>query len=70
MTTIQSYNVHNQIAKIIRSFGMNAKCVNNKDFDFNNYEVRIKGATEKEIFTLTNMMMEKYNNALLNIVSC
>jgi hypothetical protein len=70
MTTIKSHKVHTQIAKIIRSFGIDAKCVNNKDFNFNNYEVRVKGASKEEIFSLTNMMMKKYNNLLLNIVSC
>ena len=70
MTTIQSYNVHNKVAKIIRTFGINAKCVNNKDFDFNNYEVHIKNESEEVVKELTKMMFEIFNNTMINIILC
>ena len=43
MTTIQSHKVHNKVSKVLRFSGYKAICVRNADFDFNEYEVQIKG---------------------------
>ena len=70
MTTIQSHKVHTKVATFLRNGKYNAKCVRNESFDFNNYEVQIKGINESELKELYNVCFSVFNNTMINLVKC
>ena len=70
MTTLQSQTTHKKVAKTLRYSGYNATCVINKGFDFNNYEVKIKGISEVELKELYNVVFSLFNNTMINLIKC
>ena len=69
MTTIQSHKVHTKVAKVLRFSGYKATCVRNANFDFNNYEVEIKGINEIELKELYNIVFGMFNNTMINLIA-
>ena len=69
MTTIQSHKVHTKVAKVLRFSGYKATCVRNASFDFNNYEVEIKGIKENELKELYNIVFAIFNNTMINLIA-
>jgi len=69
MTTIQSHKVHTKVAKTLRYAGYKATCVRNANFDFNNYEVQVKGINENELKELYNVVFGIFNNTMINLIS-
>jgi len=69
MTTIQSHKVHTKVAKVLRFSGYKATCVRNANFDFNNYEVEIKGIKENELKELYNVVFGIFNNTMINLIA-
>ena len=69
MTTIQSHKVHNKVSKVLRFSGYKAICVRNADFDFNEYEVQIKGIKENELKELYNIVFAMFNNTMINLIA-
>jgi hypothetical protein len=67
MTTIQSHKVHTSVAKALRFSGYKATCLRNNDFDFNEYEVSIKGINEIELKELYNIVFSMFNNTMINL---
>jgi hypothetical protein len=70
MTTIQSHKVHSKVAKTLRFSGFKANCIFNKDFNFNPYEVQIKGISENELKELYNICFSMFNNTMINLIKC
>ena len=69
MTTLQSQKKHKLVAKTLRYSGYNAVCVMNKNFDFNQYEVQIKGIKEAELKELYNVVFGMFNNTMINLIA-
>lgn len=69
MTTLQSHKTHTSVAKTLRNAGYQATCERNKDFDFNEYEVKIKGINENELKDLYNIVFDLYNNTMINLIA-
>jgi diphthamide synthase subunit DPH2 len=69
MTTIQSHKAHTKVAKILRYAGYKATCVRNENFDFNNYEVQVKGINESELKELYNVVFGIFNNTMINLIA-
>ena len=67
MTTIQSHKVHTAVAKALRFSGYKATCLRNNNFDFNEYEVNIKGINEIELKELYNIVFSMFNNTMINL---
>jgi hypothetical protein len=69
MTTIQSHKAHFKVAKTLRFSGYKATCIFNKDFNFNQYEVQIKGISENELKELYNVVFGIFNNTMINLIA-
>lgn len=69
MTTLQSQATHKQVAKVLRFSGYKATCVRNNEFDFNNYEVQIKGISQNELKELYNVVFGIFNNTMINLIA-
>jgi len=69
MTTIQSHKAHSKVSKFLRNAGYKATCIFNKDFDFNQYEVQIKGISENELKELYNVVFGIFNNTMINLIA-
>jgi hypothetical protein len=67
MTTIQSHKIHTAVAKVLRFSGYKATCLRNNDFNFNEYEVSIKGINEIELKKLYNICFNMFNNKMINL---
>jgi len=70
MTTLQSHKTHKRVAKTLRYSGYKATCVRNNDFDFNEYEVKIKDISEAELKELYNIVFSLFNNTMINLIKC
>lgn len=68
MTTLESYRIHKSVSKSINAMGLKARCVNNKHFDKNTYEVRVN-ASEEEVKFLLSFMWDVFDNKMINIVA-
>jgi hypothetical protein len=69
MTTLQSHKTHKKVANILRLSGYKATCIMNKDFNFNQYEVQIKGISSSELKELYNVVFSMFNNAMINLIA-
>ena len=69
MTTIQSHKVHSSVAKFLRNANYKATCIFNKDFNFNQYEIQIKGISENELKEVYNVVFGIFNNAMINLIA-
>jgi len=69
MTTLQSQKTHKKVAKILRYSGYKATCIMNKDFNFNQYEVQIKGISSNELKELYNVVFSMFNNTMINLIA-
>jgi hypothetical protein len=69
MKTIQSHKVHSKVAIFLRNAGYKATCVFNKDFDFNQYEIQIKGISENELKEVYNAVFGIFNNTMINLIA-
>jgi hypothetical protein len=69
MTTLQSQTTHKLVAKTLRYSGYKATCVRNKNFNFNNYEVIVKGINNDEVKQLQQMFSSMLNNSMINIIN-
>lgn len=69
MTTLQSQTTHKLVAKTLRYSGYKATCVRNENFNFNNYEVIVKGINNNEAKQLQQMFSSILNNSMINIIN-
>jgi len=69
MTTIQSHKAHSKVANFLRNAGYKATCIFNKDFDFNQYEIQIKGISENELKEVYNVVFGIFNNTMINLIA-
>jgi hypothetical protein len=69
MTTLQSQTTHKLVAKTLRYSGYKATCVRNENFNFNNYEVIVKGINNDEVKQLQQMFSSMLNNSMINIIN-
>lgn len=69
MTTLQSQTTHKLVAKTLRYSGYKATCVRNENFNFNNYEVIVKGINNDEVKQLQEMFSSMLNNSMINIIN-
>jgi hypothetical protein len=69
MTTLQSQTTHKLVAKTLRYSGYKATCVRNENFNFNNYEVIVKGINNDEAKQLQQMFSSILNNSMINIIN-
>jgi len=69
MTTLQSQTTHKLVAKTLRYSGYKATCVRNENFNFNNYEVIVKGINNDEAKQLQQMFALMLNNSMINITN-
>ena len=69
MTTLQSQTTHKLVAKTLRYSGYKATCVRNENFNFNNYEVIVKGINNDEVKQLQQMFFSMLNNSMINIIN-
>ena len=69
MTTIQSQKTHKLVAKALRYSGYKATCVRNENFDFNNYEVSVKGINTGEAKELQQMFSSMLKNSMINVIA-
>lgn len=69
MTTLQSQTTHKLVAKTLRYSGYKATCVRNENFNFNNYEVIVKGINNDEVKELQQMFSSMLNNSMINIIN-
>ena len=69
MTTLQSQSTHKLVAKTLRYSGYKATCVKNNNFDFNNYEVIVKGINSNEAKELQQRFFSIFKNSMINIIN-
>ena len=69
MTTLQSQSTHKLVAKTLRYSGYKATCVRNENFDFNNYEVIVKGIDNNQAKELQQMFSLMLKNSMINIIN-
>lgn len=69
MTTLQSQTTHKLVAKTLRYSGYKATCVRNENFDFNNYEVIVKGIDSNEAKELQQRFSSMLKNSMINIIN-
>ena len=69
MTTLQSQTTHKLVAKTLRYSGYKATCVRNENFDFNNYEVIVKGIDSNEAKELQQRFFSMLKNSMINIIN-
>jgi len=69
MATITTQKTHKLVAKTLRYSGYNATCVRNESFDFNNYEVSVKGINTDEAKELQQMFSSMLKNSMINVIA-
>jgi len=69
MTTIQSQRTHKLVAKTLRYSGYKATCVRNENFDFNNYEVLVKGINTDEAKELQQTFSSMLKKSMINVIA-